>query len=149
MTWMQSDAMKNMTNMRTTTRRGPPTVQDLEEAIDSLRSFDGIIIVEGKRDVAALKKLDVTKNVIHLDAPLFEIVERVADSLGPHQKVIILTDLDREGKKIYHELSMQFQRMHVKIDDRFRELLFHTPLRHIEGLDTFVANLAQKDAGTR
>lgn len=141
--------MTTMTNTKTarkTTRKGPPTINDLDEAIDSLRSFDGIIIVEGKRDVAALKRLGITKNVIHLDAPLFEIVERVAGSLGPHQHVALLVDLDVEGRKLYHELSTQFQRMHVRIDDGFRKLLFRTQLRHIEGLDTFVANLAQKDA---
>jgi 5S rRNA maturation endonuclease (ribonuclease M5) len=139
---MRTTTSKKRNKGNKTERRGPPTIDDLDAAVESLRSFDGIIVVEGKRDVAALKRLGVTKNVIHLNAPLFEVVERVADSLSPHQHVAILTDLDVEGRKLYHSLSVQLQRLGVKIDDSARKLLFRTQLRHIEGLDTFVEHLA-------
>jgi 5S rRNA maturation endonuclease (ribonuclease M5) len=84
-----------------------------------------------------------------LDAPLFEIAERIADSLGPQQHVALLVDLDVEGRKLYHSLSAQLQRMGVKIDDSVRALLFRTQLRHIEGLDTFVEHLREKETGKK
>ncbi len=131
---------------RTAAHHGPPTADDIEVELDRLRSLnsqeEGIIVVEGKRDVAALKRLGITKTVMQLDAPLFKIVERVA---AQTKNVIILTDLDVEGRKLYHELATQFQRMHVKINDSLRSLLFHTQLRHIEGLDTFVEHLRTKE----
>jgi 5S rRNA maturation endonuclease (ribonuclease M5) len=123
---------------------GPPTRDDIETGLARVRAFDassdGVIIVEGKRDVKALAKLGISKTVIHLDAPLFKVIERVAERA---KQVIILTDLDEEGRKLYHELSIHFQRLGVKVDDTFRNLLFRTPLRHIEGLDTFVDNLGE------
>lgn len=96
-----------------------------------------LIIVEGKKDEAALRNLGL-QNIVTLTKPLFEIVEDVART---SKTVVILTDLDAKGKELFGKLSKDFQRNGVKVDTAFRRfLLKNTPLRHIEGLATYAAN---------
>ena len=111
---------------------------ELVRWLNRLAAEQPLIIVEGKKDVAALNALGL-KNIIHLGKPLFEVVEDVAQIA---KKVVILTDMDSKGKELYQVLSRDLQKNGVVVDNGFRHfLLKQTPLRHIEGLATFVSNL--------
>jgi len=50
----------------------------------------------------------------------------------------LLTDLDGEGRKLYHKLSRDLQKHGVKVNNKLRELLFKAKLSHIEGLATYL-----------
>ncbi|MBI2143063.1 toprim domain-containing protein [Candidatus Woesearchaeota archaeon] len=91
------------------------------------------VVVEGKKDRAALEKLGVSSSIFVLSRkPLFAVAEEVAAN---YKAVAILTDLDAEGRKLYGKLSTLLQRLGVKIDDSLRNFLFkHTQLRQIEGI---------------
>ncbi|MBI2580589.1 toprim domain-containing protein [Candidatus Woesearchaeota archaeon] len=91
------------------------------------------VIVEGKKDKAALEKIGVSSRMFVLSRkPLFAVAEEVAAN---YMAVAILTDLDEEGKKLYGKLSTSLQRLGVKIDDGLRNFLFkNTRLRQIEGI---------------
>jgi 5S rRNA maturation endonuclease (ribonuclease M5) len=103
------------------------------EEIDRIK--DACVIVEGKKDRAALESLGFT-DVHPLKGPLFSFAESIAEKT---KDVVVLTDLDSEGKQIYSKLANSFSRLGVRIDNRFREYLFrHTDLRQIEGLDTYL-----------
>ncbi len=105
---------------------------DYAELMACLSSIvDKLVIVEGKNDRAALNALGV-RNVITLNKPLFSIVEEVA---AKQSEAVILTDLDREGKKLYGKLGSLLSYHGVKIDNSFRNyLLKNTKIRQIEGL---------------
>ncbi len=62
------------------------------------------IIVEGKRDRIALKKIGIKGKVIllHRGQNLYEFCE---DVLRRHEKVILLLDWDRKGQQIYQKVS--------------------------------------------
>lgn len=111
---------------------------DLEEEIIKLKQSDKLIIVEGKRDKAALEKLGV-KNIFTLSKkPLFQIIEEIS---GKNKDVVILTDLDRHGKELFGKLNSGLQYHGVKVDNKFREFLFKkTKLRQIEGLVSYMNN---------
>ncbi|MEK6940601.1 MAG: toprim domain-containing protein [Nanoarchaeota archaeon] len=95
------------------------------------------IIVEGKKDKKALEYFEI-KNVITLDRPLYEIIELVSDNF---EEVIILTDLDKAGKKIYSILSRELGKRGVRIEEKYRNFLFQkTQLTQIEGLVSYEAN---------
>lgn len=118
---------------------------ELITQIEALKIKNILIIVEGKKDKAALRNLGLT-NVVTLEGPLFENVERIVESISGARKkqnnAIILTDLDPEGKKLYSRLKKDLSERGVEIDDRFREFLFRkTKLRQIEGMDTYLENL--------
>ena len=114
---------------------------EFEHHIEKLKSSDALIIVEGKKDKAALASLGIT-NTFSLDRwPLYKIVEHIAEKT---KECIILTDLDEEGKKLYSTLNRGLQERGVRVDNRFREFLFrYTPLRQIEGMDTYVSRLKE------
>ncbi|MEA2037827.1 MAG: toprim domain-containing protein [Nanoarchaeota archaeon] len=111
-------------------------IDELLELIDKVKSSDNLVIVEGKEDKAALKRLGVT-NVIQLNKrPLYKVVEEV---VRKEKETIILTDLDKKGKELYRKLNHPLQQFGIRIDNKLRHFLFkNTKLRQIEGLDSYI-----------
>ncbi|MEM4254314.1 MAG: toprim domain-containing protein [Candidatus Woesearchaeota archaeon] len=111
-------------------------MEELDQWIDKLLEEQPFIIVEGWKDKASLRKLGL-ENVISLRGkPLYKVVELVAKLT---RECMILTDLDKEGKKLYSILRAELQKHGVKINDNFRNYLFkETDLRQIEGLYNYV-----------
>jgi 5S rRNA maturation endonuclease (ribonuclease M5) len=110
--------------------------QAIEEFLELVEEYkDSFTIVEGKSDKAALKQLGFT-NVITLSTALYKIVEQALES--EERKVIVLTDLDSEGKKLYSKLKHELGQKGIHIDDKLRNALFKTQLRQIEGLTTYL-----------
>lgn len=105
--------------------------QELMEFLEELKLSDKPIIVEGNKDKNALQSFGIN-NIFVLKKPLHEVIEEIAEK---HKEVILLTDLDREGKQLYGKLNSGFQKYGVKVDNKFRNfLLKNTKLRQIEGL---------------
>ena len=109
---------------------------EFSEHINKIKQSNQLIIVEGKKDRAALEKFGI-KNIIELNKkPIFEIIENISDN---NKNCIILTDLDRQGKELYGKLNSGLQQRGVKINNNFRNFLFkNTKLRQIEGLATHI-----------
>lgn len=89
-----------------------------------------VILVEGRKDKKALESFEI-KNVYCLRGALFQTVEKIA-SLG--KGCILLMDLDAEGRKLHAKLLSDLQKNGVKVDVRFRKLLFATEIRTIEAI---------------
>ena len=102
------------------------------EIIDKIKNNGILVIVEGKKDSAALRKLGIV-NIVELSKkPIYSIVEEVAEKT---KDCIILTDLDKKGKELFGKLNSGLQRHGVRVDNTFREFLFkRTKLRQIEGI---------------
>lgn len=112
----------------------------LEEWISKLKDSDKLIIVEGKRDRAALEELGI-KNVIILKNAIYKDIENVVNN--DNKEIIILTDLDKMGKKLYAKLKRGLTERGITVDNYFREFLFkHTRLRQIEGLVSYMHNFS-------
>jgi len=111
----------------------------ITEFLEGIRTSGILVVVEGKKDVAALRSLGIT-NVKQLHKkPLYKVVEEIA---AETKNCILLVDLDKEGRKLFGSLNSNLQRHGVSVDNRFREFLFRTNLRQIEGLPSFLKNLA-------
>ncbi len=104
--------------------------KDLQDWANKLAMSKLLVIVEGKNDIKALNKLGVT-NIRELKKPLYAEVESIA-SLAI--RVVILTDCDKEGKKLYGKLKKDLNKLGVKIDGQYREFLLKSGYSHIEGL---------------
>ena len=113
-------------------------IEEFQNFIRKIQKSNTLVIVEGKKDKAALQKLGIN-NIIELNKkPLFQIIEEIATS---NEECIILTDLDKEGKQLYSKLNSNLQKNGVRVNNKFREFLFkHTKLRQIEGMDTYIKN---------
>lgn len=113
-------------------------LDDLEEVI-----ADTPVIVEGLKDVEALKKLGLGKNIVSLGKGLavFTFCERLSRK---HTAVVILTDWDRKGGKLARMLKDAFEANGVKADVDMRAklvLLTKKDIKDIESLPRYVERL--------
>lgn len=109
---------------------------EMREWLAELRASGKAIIVEGPKDKAALEHFGIPIAAMLSEQPLFAVAERIAAN---YRDVVILTDLDAEGKKLYGKLATMLQQLGVRIDHQYREfLLRETDLAHIEGLVAYV-----------
>lgn len=111
-------------------------IEELHEELLKLKNCDKVIIVEGKKDRAALEKLGF-ENIIELSKkPLFQIIEDISNK---NKECIILTDFDKKGEQLYGKLNSGLSRLGVKVDNKLRGFLQKkTRLSHIEGLFTYL-----------
>ena len=116
-----------------------------EEEIIELRNFvhhlnsmeDSVIIVEGKRDGAALKKIGVTREVMEFHR--FGGMINFVDEVAKYQNVIILFDGDRKGRYLTGKAIQLLQRR-TQVDLTFKKRLVKITkgkIRFIEQLVCF------------
>ena len=77
-------------------------MDNLDEWLANLRSSRSLVLVEGRKDKEALTNLGVMNIKTVSQKPLYKTVEEVSES---KETVVILTDLDNEGRKYYSCLS--------------------------------------------
>jgi len=108
--------------------------EKIRESLEDIKDKGMLVIVEGLKDKRALESLGLT-NIFSLKKPLFAVVEEIASK---EKEVVLLTDLDGEGRKLYRKLSRDLQKHGVKINNKLRILLFKAKISHIEGLATYL-----------
>ena len=118
-------------------------LEEIGEEIAKLKQSGELVIVEGLKDRRSLAKLGLRK-IMTLKKPIYAVVDDIAEAA---KECAILTDFDGEGKKLYSALKKELQKHGVKIDDKLRNFISkNTPVKHIEGLATFLENhFKQKD----
>ena len=116
---------------------------DMEEWLEKLEKSEKLVVVEGRKDENALAKVGIDRVYALARKAIFKAVEEIANI---SKRVVILTDLDREGKKLFSKVNTGLQNHGVEVDNFFREFLFrHTQLRQIEGIASYIENLKRKE----
>ena len=92
------------------------------------------VIVRGEREKRRLAGLNV-KNIYILKDPYFALAEKLADK---YKEAILLFDVTKSGHKVYEKLQREFERTGMKIDNRFRQFIYHTKQKTIQGLLTYI-----------
>lgn len=113
----------------------PKLKQDVEKYINY------VVLVEGKKDVAALKVLGFEKvfAVHSTGVSLRERIEQIISEIDlKKEKVCILTDFDKKGKQLYLLLKKELGELGVRLDSSLRGILLKAGVSHIEGLDKFM-----------
>jgi len=112
-------------------------IEELRHELAKLKQSGKLVVVEGLKDMRSLAKFGL-KNIMALKKPIYAVVDNIAAAA---KECAILTDLDSEGKKLYGALKKELQKQGVKIDDKLRNFISkNTPVKHIEGLATFLEN---------
>ena len=99
-----------------------------EQEIHEIRNFvfqlnlmkDSVVVVEGKRDASALKKLGFSGQIIEFHK--FGGIVNFADSVARYEKLIILFDRDKKGRYLTGKIIQLLQRR-TKIDLSFKRKL--------------------------
>ncbi|MDD5178163.1 MAG: toprim domain-containing protein [Candidatus Nanoarchaeia archaeon] len=105
---------------------------ELQDYINKINEKRLLVIVEGKNDEKALKEIGIKRVYAINRKAIYKVVDEINE-----KEVVILTDLDPEGKKLYSILRNQLQTKGVKINNKLREFLFKTELRQIEGINHY------------
>ncbi len=96
-------------------------VQDIRNFISMLNSqINSLVVVEGKHDSSALKKLGFSGKVLELHR--FCGMIKFVDYAAKYERLIILLDGDRKGKYLTGKIIYQLQRR-TKIDLSFKRRL--------------------------
>lgn len=132
------------------TDRKIPSGEDLEraerlrEVLEALAEINKSIpvIVEGKNDVNALRKLGLSGQVItlHRGATIYDFCEEIAEKFP---RVVLLTDWDEKGEILYSSLS-DYLRGHIEDFSAVRgmlKMLCQKDVRDIEGIPKLLSRL--------
>lgn len=120
----------------------------MEKLLESLsdENVDSPIIVEGKNDRIALRKLGIGGElyVVNGRHTLFQMCEELSRK---HKRVILLTDWDRKGGQICRTLSKGFAANGVKTDEKLRSRLSSISsgeIKDVESLPRLLERLRTK-----
>ena len=96
-------------------------IAEIKKFIDLLNSEkDGVVIVEGKRDAAALVKLGYSGKILEFHR--FNGMVKFADSAAKYRKLILLLDGDRKGRYLTKKI-IELLEHRTKIDLFFKKKL--------------------------
>jgi 5S rRNA maturation endonuclease (ribonuclease M5) len=110
-----------------------------QDWIDQLNDSGRALIVEGREDAKSLRNIGIKNEIIILHSgPRYKLIEHLVKK---HKRVVILTDFDKEGKRLYGMLNRELAPFGVHVDKHFREWLQKTTLDQIEGIDTLYRKL--------
>ena len=126
-------------------------LEAIQEVLDRLGEMldDHILLVEGNKDVAALEKVGIRGEVFCVQVgggpvKASEYVWRAG------KKAVILTDWDRRGGSLAHDLRENLASLGVEYDDSIRsDLAFLTRpfAKDVESLDSVIALLSERVEG--
>jgi len=98
---------------------------ELKAAIEEMNYGTSLVVVEGKHDEDALRKIGLKSPVVQFcncGLPVFAFVDGIVESYRG-STVAVLLDFDKEGTKMSERLSKELEEREVKIDHFHRKRL--------------------------
>jgi len=123
------------------------TIDGLHEFIDMLNEeaeYGSVIVVEGKRDVEALKRIGFNGDLIILNH-FKGITDFVDNHCHIRKKIILLLDMDRTGKHLTSKLVSQLQHKGNNVNLFYKKALAkitNGKIRQVEELAAYAPNLS-------
>jgi len=93
---------------------------ELKDFIFQLNSIEEIVVVEGKRDSIALRKVGYTGKILEFHK--FGGMGNFTDSVAKYGNLILLFDRDRQGRQLT-EKTIQLLQRRTKIDITYKRKL--------------------------
>lgn len=130
--------------------RGPcmdyeKSLEDLEKALLELREENKTvpIIVEGNKDIAALRKLDMSGEIIRFNTGMS--IPDFCDMISQkYNSIILLTDWDRKGGYLCSTIKKNLE-SRVTCNTKYREIFAkRSMIRTLEGLPSWIETLRKK-----
>jgi len=93
---------------------------ELKDFIFQLNSIEETVVVEGKRDSIALRKVGYTGKILEFHK--FRGMVNFTDSVAKYGNIILLFDRDRQGRQLT-EKTIQLLQRRTKIDITYKRKL--------------------------
>ncbi len=119
-------------------------IERIEEWIQGLKQANekNPIIVEGKKDKEALRKLGISGEIYTIQS--LGSLTAVIDNISNHGEVIVLTDLDRKGTSIYKKVKKRLESRGIKVVYRYRrDLREIARINNVESLYSHIKRARQ------
>jgi len=121
------------------------SLEDVQKALSELveENKNSPVIVEGEKDVNALRKLGLSGEIITLNSgvTLIDFCDKIAEQ---YNEIIILTDWDRKGGFLYRTIERNLEGR-VKVNTYFREVFSKNVMsRTLEGLPSWLETMSEK-----
>jgi len=121
------------------------SLEELEKLLSELQEENKSIpiIVEGDKDIAALRKLDIKGTILSTNTgkPLVDFCDRIAEQ---YKDIIILTDWDWRGGRLCHTIRKNLEGR-VNCNIKYRELFArYSMIRTVEGLPSWIETMKKK-----
>jgi len=121
------------------------SLETLEKALEELKEENKTvpILVEGKKDIAALRKLGT--NGVILRVNIGKSLPSFCDQIArEYTDVILLMDWDRRGGYICHTIRKNLEGR-VRCNLKYREVIAkHAMIRTLEGLPSWIETIKKK-----
>jgi len=117
----------------------------IEKALSELKEENKKVpvIVEGEKDIKALKKLDIKGLVISLNTGI-SITDFCDDLAQKYKNIIIITDWDRKGGYLCYTIKRNLSGR-VKCNTYFREVFAkNCSVKTLEGLPSWINTIKEK-----
>ena len=95
-------------------------ISELQEFVLRLNSVNGVVVVEGKRDFNALRKLGYQGKILEFHK--FGGINNFVDSAAKYEKIILLFDRDKKGQYLTGKTIQLLQRR-TKVDLSYKKKL--------------------------
>ncbi len=95
-------------------------ISELQNFVLELNSTEGVIVVEGKRDYNALRKLGCQGKILEFHR--FGGMNKFADAIAKYKKIIVLFDRDKKGRHFTGKIIQLLQRR-TKLDLSYKRKL--------------------------
>jgi len=123
-------------------------VEETEYAIARLQELNRVmpVLVEGEKDVHALRSLGLTGEILTVNAgnSLVDLCDRIAEH---YANIIILTDWDKRGGRLAAVIRKNLAGRTNCLTE-FRALLAHyTMVKDVEGLPSFLHSIHKRLKG--
>lgn len=106
------------------------------------------IIVEGQKDIIALRKLNIDGDIITAKSSGKSFVDVVREAESQQEnKIILLLDFDRRGAEWTKRIALRLERRRIKVNMFFwngLKSIVGRDVKDIEGLATYLETLKKK-----
>jgi len=111
-------------------------LEQLKELLERLQSTKGtIFVVEGQKDVAALRALNIDADFFLLSRSKRSLYESAEVISKRYNRAILMLDQDQKGKELTKRMVNYLQRLGVHVNTKYaRTLLNITRSSTIEGI---------------
>jgi len=121
------------------------SLEDLEKALFDLREENKTVpvIVEGDKDIEALRKLNVTGEIIRFNVGL-SIPDFCDMIFQKYKNIILLTDWDKKGGYLCSTIKKNLE-SRVGCNTKYREIFAkRSMIRTLEGLPSWIETIRKK-----
>ena len=108
-------------------------IEKIKEMRKKIKDLRLVVVVEGRRDREAISSLGFERIITIDGKPIFKI----PDLIRPKERVLILTDFDKEGKRKAKKLKFLLTKKGVEVEEQLRKLFSKNfRIRKIEELNS-------------